>query len=81
MWRVIYRDNRLLVTRGKRSMPKIRIWREKSQEKVDEIAGNDYLQFKSKTWNSCGRPSRNETKTNSMVTAKSFPFLELEIFW
>ena len=41
MWIVSYRDNGLLVFKGKRSISEIRIWRDKSQEKVDEIAGND----------------------------------------
>ena len=40
LWRLIYRDGRFLVFKSKRSMSDIRIWRDKLQEKVDEIAGN-----------------------------------------
>ena len=81
LWRVIYRDDGLLVFKGKKSLPEIQIWRDKFQEKIDEIAGNDYLQFTCEIWNPGGRPSRNETETTSMVTKKVFPFLDLEFFW
>ena len=67
--------------KGKKSLSEIQIWRDKFQEKVDEIAGNDYLQFTCETWNPGGRPSRSETKSTSMVTNKVFPFLDLEFFW
>ena len=42
LWRVIYRDYGLLVFKGRISIPDIRIWRDKLQEKIDKIAGNDY---------------------------------------
>ena len=77
MWREIYRDDGLLVFKGKRSMSEIRISRDKFQDKVDEISGNNYLHFTCETCNPCGSPSINETKTTSMVTEKSFPFLNL----
>ena len=81
LWRGIYRDGGLLVFKGKKSLSEIQVWRDKFQEKFDEIAGNDYLQFTSETWNPGGHPSRSETETTSMVTNKVFPFLDLELFW
>ena len=81
MWIGIYRDDGILVLKGRRSISEIRIWRDKFQEKVDKIAGNDYLQFTCETWNPCGFLSRNKTETTSMVTYKVFPFLDLELFW
>ena len=77
----IYRNDGFLVFKGRRSISEIRIWRDKSQEKVDEITGNDYLQLTCETWNTGGRLSKNKTETNSMVTDKVFPFLDLEFFW
>ena len=59
LWREIYRDNVLLVFNGRRSISEIQIWRDKFQEKVDEIAGKDYLRFTCDNWNPVGRLSRN----------------------
>ena len=67
----------MLVFKGRRSISEIRIWRDKFQEKFEEIAGNDYLQFTCETWNSGGRLSRKKTETTSMVKDKVFPFLDL----
>ena len=67
--------------KGNKSLSEIQIWRDKFQEKVDEIAENDYLQLTCDTWNLGGRPSRNETETTSMVTNKVFPYLDIEFFW
>ena len=58
LWRGIYIDDGYYVFKG-RSISEIRIWRDKLQENVDEIAGNDYLQFTCETWNPGGRLSRN----------------------
>ena len=41
-WRLIYRDNRLLVFKGSTSMCEIRIWRDILQEKVCSIPGSLY---------------------------------------
>ena len=62
-------------------MSEILVWIDKSQDIVDEIAGNNYLQFTCDTWNPDVHPSRNETKTTSMVTENIFPFPDLELFW
>ena len=79
--RVIYRDDGLLVFKGRRSMSDIRICRGNFQEKVDKISGNDQLQFTCDTCYLGASPSRNETKNTSMVTEKLFLFLDLELFW
>ena len=49
--------------------------------KINNIAGNDYLQFTCETWNPGGRSSRTKTETTSIITDKVFPFLDLEFFW
>ena len=71
----------MLGFKGKKSLSEIQIWKDKFQDKIDEISGNDYLKFTCETWNPGGRPSRSETETNSMVTNKVFPFIDLEFFW
>ena len=81
MWIGIYRDYRLLVFKAKRSIPEIQIWKDKFQEKVDEISGNYYLQLTCETWNPGRCPSRNETKTTSIISKKSSPIFDLELFW
>ena len=63
LWRGNYRDDGLLVFKGRRSKSEIQIWRDKFQEKIDKIAGNDYLQFTCESWNPGGRLSRNENET------------------
>ena len=81
LWRGICRDDGLLVFKGRRSISEIRIWRDKFQEEIGEIAGNDYLQFTCETWNPGGCLSRNKTETSSMVTDTVFLFLDIELFW
>ena len=66
MWRGIYRDDRLFVLNGKISISEIRIWRDKFQERVDKITGNNYLQFTCENWNPGVHPSTNREK---------FPFM------
>ena len=75
LWKGIYRYDVLLVLKGKISKSDIRIWKDKSQEKINEIAGNKYIHFTCETWYPRVRPSRNETKTNSMVTEKVSHYL------
>ena len=77
LWRGIYSDDGFLVFEGRRSISEIRIWGDKFQEKVDEIAGNNYLQFTCETWNPGERLSRNKTETTLMITDEVFPFLGL----
>ena len=81
MWIGIYRDYRLLVFKAKRSIPDIQIWKDKFQEKVDEISGNYYLQLTCETWNPGRCPSINENKTTSIISKKSSPIFDLELFW
>ena len=81
LWRGIYRDDGLLVFKGRRSISEIRIWRDKFEEKVDKIAGNDYLQFTCDTSNPGRQFPITETETTSMVTDKVFAFLDLEFLW
>ena len=59
----------------------IRIQRNKLQEKIDKIAGNEYLQFIYETQNPGGVPSGNETKTTSILMEKSFPLLVPDSFY
>ena len=47
---------------GKKKIPEIRILRDKFQEKVKNIVGDDYLQSTCETWNPGGRPYPNMTK-------------------
>ena len=75
--RGIYRYYGLFIFKGKISISDIQIWRDKFQDKFDEIVGNYYSQFTCDTWNPGVRPSRNETKITSMVMEKSFPLFDL----
>ena len=69
-----------MVFKGRRLISEIQIWRDKLQEKVEEIVENKYLQFTCDYWNSGGRLSINETETTSIVTCKVLPFLDLDVF-
>ena len=70
----------MLVFKGNISNPEKQIWRDKSQEKFDEIAGNNYLQLTCETWITGGCLPINETKTTSMVTEKNSHSLTLKYF-
>ena len=50
LWKGVYRDNVLLVFKGKKSLSEIKRWIEDFQSNVNKIAGNGYLQFTCKIW-------------------------------
>ena len=56
------------------------ICRDKFQEKVNKIAGNNYLQLTCETWNPYVHPSQNETTNVSTIIDNMLPFLDLKLF-
>ena len=76
-----HQGEKLSVFKGKRSISGIMIWRKIFQEKINEIAGNSYLQFRCETWNSGGCPYQSEANKFSMIIDKRLTFIDLDLFW
>ena len=81
LWKGIYRDDGLLVFKGKKSLSDIKRWREDFQSRVNKIAGNEYLQFTCEIWMPNPRPSKYKKDYVSEIATKTFPYLDLEFIW
>ena len=46
----IYRDDGLVVFKGKKSLKEIKDWLDEFQQTVDKAAGNQHLQFTAEIW-------------------------------
>ena len=53
----IYRDDGLVVFKGKESVKEIKYWLDEFQQTVDKAAGNQHLQFTAEIW----KPNENPT--------------------
>ena len=62
LWKEIYRDNGLLVFKGKKSLSEIKIWGEDFQSRVHKITDNDYLQLICKIWMPKSSPSTDKER-------------------
>ena len=51
----IYRDDGLVVFKGKKSVKEIKYWLDEFQQTVDKAAGNQHLQFTAEIW----KPNEN----------------------
>ena len=81
LWKGIYRDNGLLLFKGKKSLSEIKRWREDFQIRVHKIAGNQYLQFTCKIWMPNTSSSRYKQDYVSEIAIITFPYLDLEFLW
>ena len=78
----IYRDDRLVVFKGKKSVREIKDWLDEFQKTVDKAAGNQHLQFTAEIW----RPDENsppQAKEDRVqtVTKDESPFLDMKMKW
>ena len=53
----IYRDDGLVVFKGKKSVKEIKDWLDEFQQTVDKAAGNQHLQFTTEIWKPDENPS------------------------
>ena len=76
----IYRDDGFMVFDGPRSKREIDTWLNLLQEKVDQIAECDCLQFTAEIW---GIEDDKEivNKNLTIIQDKVFPYLDMEMLW
>ena len=78
----IYRDNGLLVFKGKKSTQEIRYWLAEFQQKVDKAAGNQHLQFIAEKWKNGTNIPSSAKKDMLQTTAKNeLQFLDMKMSW
>ena len=75
----IYRDDGLVVFKGKKSVKEIKNWLDEFQKTVDKAAGNQHLQFTTEIWkpNENPPPQAKEDRVQ-IVTKDKFPFLDMK---
>ena len=71
----------MLVFKGKKSLSKIKRWKEDFQSRLNKIAGNKYLQFACEVWIPNAILSRDKQDNVSEITSNTFPYLNLEFLW
>jgi hypothetical protein len=78
----IYRDDGIAIFPGKYNYQDLNEWLFDFQEEVNEIAGNDYLQFTAVLWDPSN--SQKDVLLNDKVEVikdQTFPFLDMELSW
>ena len=78
----IYRDDKLVLFKGKKSVREIKDWLDKFQQTVDKAAGNQHLQFTAEI----RKPNKNpppQAKEDRVltVTKDEFPLLDMNMQW
>ena len=78
----IYRDDGLVVFKGKKEANNIRDWIEELQKTVDKAAGNQQLQFTAEIWTTYENyPTPAKEERFQIVTNNEFPFLDMKTSW
>ena len=59
-YRGIYRDDGIAVITGQHARSSIKQWLDDFQKEVDELAGNDFLQFTAEIWTPQAAPQNQK---------------------
>jgi hypothetical protein len=76
----IYRDDRIAVSKGLKMSGKIVNWLSTFQDRVNNLAVSEFLEFTAEVWGNNkddGRKHRAVDATNKDY----FPFLDMEMYW
>ena len=78
----IYRDDGLVVFKGRRKASEIKDWLKEFQQTVNKAAGNQHLQFTEEIWTK-EENSQLSTKEErvQIMTNGEFPFLDMKMSW
>jgi hypothetical protein len=88
LYNKIYRDDGNMVWRNTKRIKEIAEWLEKFQKRINDAAGNDYLQFTVTIW-ACSLGDLNYNEELKLLKCKNisvdennfFPFLDMEMYW
>ena len=81
LWRGIYRDDGLLMLKGRISISEIRIWRDNPKRRLTKL--KDMITYISlvKLGTQVEFHPKTRQKLHQWLWIKTFPFLDLELFW
>ena len=78
----IYRDDGLVVFKGRKSVKEIKDWLVEFQKTVNKAAGNQHLQFTAEIWTpELNPPLSAKEERVQIATNDEFPFLDMKINW
>ena len=78
----IYRDDGLVVFKGKKKASEIIYWLEEFQQKVNKAAGNQHLHFTAEIWmTEDNSPTPGKEERVQIVMNGEFPFLDMKMSW
>ena len=80
----IYRDDGLGIFKGIKSYNQVTEWRNKFQERVNELAEGDYLQFTCEIWADPNIQPMETSDTDDKVKITNkpyFPYLDVQLSW
>ena len=78
----IYRDDGLVVFKGKNKASEIRDWIEDFQKTVNKAAVNQHLQFTAEIWTTEeNSPTPAKEEIFQIVTNNKFPLLDMKMIW
>ena len=78
----IYRDDSLVVFKGKNKASEIKYWLEEFQQTVNTAAGNQHLKFTAEIWtDGANSPTPENEDRVQIVTNDKFPFLDMKMSW
>ena len=83
----IYRDDGIVVFKGKKIYDDILTWHDNFQAKVNQLTGGDYLQFTCEIWADPKHqplPQPPTSTTSHLIeinTTQAFPYLDMEFYW
>ena len=82
IYHVIYRDDGLVVFKGKKKASEIKYWLKEFQQTVNTASGNQHLQFTAEIWtNETNSPTPAKEDRVQIVTNDEFPFLVMKMSW
>ena len=77
----IYRDDGILITKTKWTIPMFEEWINKFQQKVNNILGSDKLQFTLDIWELDDATTPSTNPKVSINSKNEFPFLDIKLYW
>jgi hypothetical protein len=76
----IYRDNGIAVFKGSKTTSKIASWLGTFQERVNDLAGSEFLEFTVEVWGN-DKDNGRKHKAVKATNKKYFLFLDMEMYW
>ncbi len=76
----IYRDDGIEVFKGSKTTGKVASWLGTFQERVNNLAGSEFLEFTAEVWGN-DKDDGNKHKAVKATKKDYFPCLDMEMYW